>query len=203
MGFEVPETDNDLEAVVDGVAAAAALSKDLPILDPGDDMLDASADASVCPVVIVAHDPAGVVAAGAGDHGDAAVSAVTEDLVLAGEQVCDGCAGNDDIVAVAGPALPGHHHAALVCADDDLGVDAAPVVLADGGVRLVVHRDQGAVDDPRVSRVVVWAGAQHACQHRHQVVDDPVHRRLAGVKQRGQCPGGQIGAQLDQQHPHR
>ena len=37
--------DNDLEAVVDGVAAAAALSKDLPILDPGDDMLDASADA--------------------------------------------------------------------------------------------------------------------------------------------------------------
>jgi hypothetical protein len=47
--------------VVVGVASSAALSKDLPILDSGDDMLDGGGDAPVCAVVIVADDPAGLV----------------------------------------------------------------------------------------------------------------------------------------------
>jgi hypothetical protein len=41
-------------------------------------------------------------------------------------------AGHDDVVAVTGPALAGDQHAAPVCVDDDLGVDAGAVVLADG-----------------------------------------------------------------------
>ncbi len=76
----------------------------LPVFDSGDDVFDAGADAPVLPVVVVADDAAGVVAAGAGDGGGAAVAAVTEDLVLAGEQVCGRCAGDDDVVAVTRPA---------------------------------------------------------------------------------------------------
>jgi hypothetical protein len=52
---------------------------------------------------------------------------------VAGEKVRDGCAGDDDVVAVAGPAAAHGNDPADVGADDDLGVDAAPVVLADGG----------------------------------------------------------------------
>ncbi|CAN7568543.1 hypothetical protein [Mycolicibacterium frederiksbergense] len=47
--------------MVDGIASSVALSKDLPILDPGDDTLDGGADAPVCAAVIAADDPAGLV----------------------------------------------------------------------------------------------------------------------------------------------
>ena len=42
-------------------------------------------------------------------------------------------------------------------------------------------------------------------QYRHQVVNDPIGRGLAGGEQDGQRAGGQVGAQMDQhqQHPHR
>ena len=77
-------------------------------------------------------------------------------------------------------------------ADDDLCVDAAPVVLADRGDRLIVHWDEGAVDDPRVF-AVVWFGLQRTGQDRHQVMDYPIDGRLAGCKQCGQRPGRQVG----------
>jgi hypothetical protein len=48
-----------------------------------------------------------------GDHGDAAVAAVTEILAPGAEQVCEGRTGVDDIVAGTGPALPGYQHTAL------------------------------------------------------------------------------------------
>ena len=77
-GFEVPESGDDLEAVVDGVAAAAALAKYLPVLEPGDDVLDAGPEPAMRPVVVVADDTAGVVASRGGDRCDAAVCAVAE-----------------------------------------------------------------------------------------------------------------------------
>jgi hypothetical protein len=40
-GLEVPEFCEDLEAVVDRLAAAAALSQDLPVFEAGDDVFDA------------------------------------------------------------------------------------------------------------------------------------------------------------------
>jgi hypothetical protein len=165
----------------------------LPVFEPGDDVLDAGPDPAVHAVVVVVDDPADVVAARCGDGRDAAISAVAEDDTII-EQLHHGVAGHDDVLAVAGPAAaPGYHDAAPACTDDDLGVDAAAVVLADGGDRRVEHRDQGAVDDPRVAAVVL-GGTQCVGQHRHHVMNGPVHRRLAGVKQCGQCPGGQVGA---------
>jgi hypothetical protein len=44
--FAVPESSNDLEAVVDGVAAAAALTQYLAVFESGDDMFDAGPDAA-------------------------------------------------------------------------------------------------------------------------------------------------------------
>lgn len=49
---------------------------------------------------------------------------------------------------------------------------------------------------------VVGVRSQCAGQHRHQVMDDPVHGGLAGVKQRRQRTGGQVGAQMNQHHQH-
>ena len=60
-----------MEAVVDGLATAAALALDLPVFEAGDDVFDAGADAAVFAVVVVVDDPSGVVALRAGDSGDA------------------------------------------------------------------------------------------------------------------------------------
>ena|ERR1700677_127543 len=89
-----------------------------------------------------------------GDRVDAAVSAVAQDWPGAVEQMGDGAAGHDDIIAVTGPARANGYDAVVVGVDEDLGVDAAAVVLTDRGDRLVVHRDQGGVDDPRVCAAV-------------------------------------------------
>ncbi len=80
-----------------------------------------------------------------------------------------------------GQASPGNDHCPTIRADDDLGVDAAAVVFADRGDRLVVHGDQGAVDDPRAG-VVFEAGPQRSGEHRDQVVDDSIYGGLAGAE---------------------
>jgi hypothetical protein len=104
-------------------------------------------------VVVVVDDPVAAVAMWTGDRVHAAVSAVAQDHTTI-EQLRHGVAGNDDVVAVTWPALASGGHTSPVSADDDLGVDAAAVVLAHRGDRLVVHGDQRAVDVPWVSAVV-------------------------------------------------
>lgn len=101
--LEGPESGDDVEAVVDGVASATALAEDLPVLESGDDVFDACPDPMVRPMVVVVDDSAGVVASRVGDRADGAVSAVTEDDMTI-DQVGHGVAGHDDVVAVAGPA---------------------------------------------------------------------------------------------------
>jgi hypothetical protein len=71
VGLDVPESCDDLEAVVDSLAAAVALTQDLPVFETGDDVLDAGADVAVFGVVVVVDDPAGVVVLWTGDGGDA------------------------------------------------------------------------------------------------------------------------------------
>nr|WP_237074077.1 hypothetical protein [Mycobacteroides abscessus] len=94
-----------MDVVVDGVAAVAALTEDLPVFEAGDDVFDAGAVASVCLVVGVVDDASVGSAARTGDGGNAAVSAVAQDRSGAVEEVGDGVAGDDDVVAVAGPGL--------------------------------------------------------------------------------------------------
>lgn len=105
-------------------------------------MFDAGPDPAVLPVVLAADDPA--IRVVGGDRGDAAVAAVIKDLAIGAEQVHHGAAGVDDVIAVAGPADGRRPARGAGAADDDLGVDAAAVVVADGGDRLVVHGDRGA-----------------------------------------------------------
>jgi hypothetical protein len=64
VGFEVPEAGDDLEAVVDGIATTSALPQYLPVFEAGDEVFDAGPDPAVRPVVVIADDPAGVVASG-------------------------------------------------------------------------------------------------------------------------------------------
>jgi hypothetical protein len=54
-----------------------------------------------------------------------------------------------------------------------LGVHAAAIVLSDGGDRLVVHPDQGAVDDPHPG-LAGRIGLQRLGQHGDQVMNDAV-----------------------------
>jgi hypothetical protein len=56
VGLVVSECCDDLEAVVDGLAAAA-LMQDLPVCE-GNDVFDAGADAAVFAVGVVVDDPA-------------------------------------------------------------------------------------------------------------------------------------------------
>jgi hypothetical protein len=119
-----------LEAVVDGVAAAAALPHYLPVYEPGDGVFDAGDDPAVYLVVVVADDQASGVAAWGRDRGDAAVSVVADNSATI-EQLHRGVADDDDVIAVTGPALSSDDHAAPVSADDDLGVAAAAMPRAD------------------------------------------------------------------------
>jgi hypothetical protein len=59
VGLEVPESGDDSEAVVDGVASSAALAQYLPVFESGDDVFDAGSDASVIAVVVVVDDAGG------------------------------------------------------------------------------------------------------------------------------------------------
>lgn len=80
------------------MAAAVALTQDLPVFETGDDLLDTGA--AVCAVVVVVDDPSAVVAPWTGDGGDGAVSAVAQDDPTI-EALCHGVAGTeDDVVAV-------------------------------------------------------------------------------------------------------
>jgi hypothetical protein len=128
-----------VEAVVDRPAAAAALTQYLPVFELGDDVFDAGSDPAVSLVVVVADDPTVDSAARTGDRVDATVFAVAEDDTAI-EQLGHGVAGHDDVVAVGGPAATNRDHVAALRANDDWGIDAAPVVLADGGGQLVVDR---------------------------------------------------------------
>ena len=58
-----------MEAVVDGLAAAAALPQDLPVFESGDDVFDTGTDAAMLSVVVVADDAPGVVAGRCADRG--------------------------------------------------------------------------------------------------------------------------------------
>jgi hypothetical protein len=58
-------------------------------------------------------------------------------------------AEDDIIVAVAWPRIADGDDAAVLCAADDLYVDATPVVRALRSALLVVDGDQRAVDDPQ------------------------------------------------------
>jgi len=75
VGLEVSESGDDLEAVVDGVCAAAALPGYLAVFESGDDVFDAGSDSAVLPVVVVADDAAGAVTPWCGDGVDAATQA--------------------------------------------------------------------------------------------------------------------------------
>ena len=98
---------------------------------------DAGPDAAVFSPMLIADDPAGAVASGCGDRVDFAVAAVAEYFSVAGESMRDGVAGDDDVVAVAGPAAADRDDGA----GENLGVDAAPIVLGWRGDRLIVHRN--------------------------------------------------------------
>ena len=111
VGLEVPESGDDLEAVVDGLASGAALTQYLAVFEPGDDVFDPGSGAAVGSVVAVVDDAAGVVASGCGDRSSAAVAAVTNNVVASG-RVRHGVAGHDDVVAVARPASAGDDYAA-------------------------------------------------------------------------------------------
>lgn len=152
--------------MVDGLIWAATLSQDLPVVSAGGDVFDVGADAPVFSVVVVVDDSAVGSAAWSGGGVDSVMAAIAEDWPAAVQWRGHGVAGHDDIVAVARPAVTDCDDVAASRADDDLGVDAAAVVSADRGDFLAVYREQ-------------------AREHRHQVVNDPVHGRLAGSQSIG------------------
>jgi hypothetical protein len=66
--FEVPDASDEFEAVVDGLAAPAALMQYLPVFEPGDVVFDAGPDASMRSPVLVAGGAAGLLAMWVGER---------------------------------------------------------------------------------------------------------------------------------------
>jgi hypothetical protein len=87
-------------------------------------------------------------------------------------------------------------------AADDLGVDAAPVVLALGGPPLVVGGDEGAVDDPQLAPVRGWR-AQEFGEVRSRPVEDPVDGGVGDAEQSRELLRREVRAvgQDEQQDP--
>jgi hypothetical protein len=112
-------------------------------------------DAPVQTPVVIADGAARPVTWWCNDRFDAAVVAVAQDQAGVAEKMREGLAGDDDVVAVARPAVADRDDAASVGADDDLGVAAASIVLAVIGAAV---------------------GCEHGGQERDQVVDDAVDR---------------------------
>jgi len=69
-------------------------------------VFNAGSEPAVCPVVVVVDDPAGVVAAGCGHHGHAAVAAVTKDLAIGAEQVRRGATATMTSLRLPGQQRP-------------------------------------------------------------------------------------------------
>ena len=86
------------------------------------------------------------------------------------------------VVAVAWPRLADVHDL-VVEGGENLDVDRATVVLAGLRDRLVVHGDEGSVQDQGVA-------------------DGPVCGGLADTEDRRQCPLGEVGAQRDEHQQH-
>lgn len=74
-------------------------------------------------------------------------------------------------------------------------VDAAAVGLADGGDGLIMHWDEGVVDDPGPG-VAGEIGLEGLFQHRDQAMDDPVDRRLTSETARARARVERVGAQV-------
>lgn len=104
------------------------------------------------------------------------------------------------VVAVAWPRLADVHDL-VVEGGENLDVDRATVVFAGLRDRLVVHGDEGSVQDQGVA-VAELAGDEQVGDRGHQVADGPVCGGLADTEDRRQCPLGQVGAQRDEHQQH-
>ncbi len=147
------------------------------------------------------------------EFGLAALAAVRDDesgarvaAVGDGKGVADGGLGAGLLPCLAVVAVPGerpadHDDQAGVGIDDDLVVRGVPVVLRPLGDGVVPGGDQGAVHDEHGVLGEPLAGLES--EHRPEVVDDAVRRRLRDAEQRRELPHGQVRAPVgrDQQGP--
>src|ERR1700720_49457 len=88
-----------------------------------------------------------------------------------------------------GPAVAHGDDMASFGGDDDVCVDTAGIVFRGRGDQLVMHGDEGGVDDPRPA-VAGGVGARRIGEIWNQLVNDSVHCRSAGAHQCGQRGGG-------------
>jgi hypothetical protein len=154
--FEVVKRGDASDGVVDSVASASALAQDLVVFEAGDGAFGAGAAFSEPPVgAVFGNSPAGP-SPGRGDVRVSTVAAVADQPRVLGQSLTESFFEDDGVVAVAGPGVAGGDDAPVAGPADDLGVDAAAVVLGLGGAGLVVDGVQGAAGDPRFPPVGWW-----------------------------------------------
>jgi hypothetical protein len=99
---------------------------------------------------------------------------------------------DDTIVAVARPRIADGDDAAVLCAADDLYVDAAPVVRAVRSALLVVDGDQRAVDDPQIAPVGGW-WSQELGERLGQTREGPACAIVGDAAERTELVHGEVG----------
>lgn len=201
---EVVHPGDAEHGVVDAVTFEAAVAEDLPGLHPGEGVLDAGPDLLVRAVVLFFP---------VREFGLAALPAVRDDesgaLVTAvGDRgrIADGVPGAGflpatGVVPVARQRSADHDDEAGVRVDDDLVGGGVAVVLGLHGDRMITGGHQRAVHDKHGVLGETLAGLER--EHRPEVADDAVRRRLRYPEQRSELPHRQVRAPVrcDQQSP--
>lgn len=183
---EVVEAGDTEHGVVDAIALELAVAQDLPALHAGEGVLNTGADLLVRPVVLlfpvreffafaalVWDDESGVLVTAVGDGHRRADGGLGTGLLPA-----------SGVVPVAGQGPADHDDQAGVGVDDDLMGRGIAVVLRLLGHRVVTGGDQGSVDDE--DGVLTESLARLQREHRPEMVDDPVRRRLRYAEERCQ-----------------
>ena len=171
------------------------ISKDPPVLEPGDGVLDASAPTPMSTPGVVAKDAASL-EDGGDELLDPPIAAVGEDAsVVLAQALDDRATVEHRIVAVAGASALGGDHVEVRTTDEDLRIARPPVVLGFRSGRVVTRRNQRPIDDPGPPAIRLAPARQQRGDTRADVDDDAMGLRAGDLEHGGELAHGQIGAQ--------
>lgn len=169
------------------------ISKNTPVLEARDRVLDAGPPSDVAMPPRVAHDSVAS-KPGRDELRDAAIPAVCEDSTMGAAQPLDTRSSVvNRIVATPRATSARGNDPKVATTHEELCVARPAVVLRSRSTAMIARRDQSAIDDPRRSVIADWLGER--CQVRRDRANDPMRRRLRDVEGRRELAHRQVGAQ--------
>ena len=131
------------------MASAPVISKDSPVFEACDGVLDASPSTTMHPPGTISHD-AVLAEARRSQLGDSAVPAIGQDTTMCLAEALDrGASIVNDVIPIPWTAGDGCDHGEVASTNQDLRIARPSIVLRLGRVAVIACRDQGSVHHPR------------------------------------------------------